>query len=83
MAGKILSVKGLYDDAVKTLQVNLQQGDLKAATFIIEQVDGKAKQKVDVTSNGENINHIEYDFSKITDDKLRSIRDAVKGLERE
>ena len=79
MAGKILSVKGLYDDAVKVLQSNLSQGDLKAAIFAIEQVDGKAKQKIDVTSKDKQLNTAPIFLT--TDPELKSIVEKLSSGE--
>ena len=79
MAGKILSVRGLYDKAVEVLEGNLSQGDLKAAIFAIEQVDGKAKQKIDVTSKNKQLNTAPIFLT--TDPELKSIVEKLSSGE--
>lgn len=75
LATKTLTVASLYDQAISVLRSNLANDDLKAAIFAIEQVDGKAKQKIDVTSKDKQINTSPIFF---TDDK--ELKDIVKKL---
>jgi len=78
LATKTLTVASLYDQAISVLRSNLANDDLKAAIFAIEQVDGKAKQKIDVTSNGKDVSQPHYDFSELTIEQQRTLRDALK-----
>ena len=82
LATKTLTVKGLYDQAVEVLRGNLQQGDLKAAIFAIEQVDGKAKQKVDVTTNGKDVIQQQPDIKNLSPEAIQKISDALIAIKR-
>ena len=78
-AGAILSIKGMYQKAMRVVDATLDQGDLKAAIFAIEQVDGKAKQKIVVTSKNKQLNTAPIFLT--TDPELKSIVEKLSSGE--
>ena len=77
VAGQLLSIKGLYDKAVEVVVSNLDSNDLKAAIFAIEQIDGKAKQKIDLSGKIDNTNTTKIDISKLSPDDIKNMRSVI------
>jgi hypothetical protein len=47
-AGAILSLKGMYQDSMRTVKAAIQSGDARMAAWAIEMVDGKPGQNVNL-----------------------------------
>lgn len=51
LAGAILAMPKMYHKALEVIDASLSKGDFNAAKFVVEQVDGKAPQKIDLNGS--------------------------------
>lgn len=74
--------KRMGDIVIRKLIKKAMDGETRAIREILDRVDGKTKQQIDVTTAGEPIGKDEVNYNKLSDAALREIVAAgAKGVD--
>ena len=63
---------------LKALRAKAAKGDIRAAEVLLDRAYGKAKQAIDMTTNGESINK-EPDLTHLSFEQLKELQRGAKG----